>query len=257
MRNWMGNLASRPRDRGHSVLEAATPDFARLRRGKPLDMTKSSICFAVAIVVLSALCAFFDLVSMASLVVTSLALWVTAVITTFVGLLWFSNRLGFKRWKASPRPIIFMLKVIAVGLVAMTVSGFVAPTGLAEKDNDPQAELAAMYIADQRDRWSGRFMYMPWRDHRRLERAREMIEQEENLHVDARFHLAMLLQHGNVPSDFESAYNLAISAAESGHTDAEWLAKAAFDRWQLSIGKPQKYDTQSKVTIGLGGVQRD
>jgi hypothetical protein len=65
----------------------------------------------------------------------------------------------------------------------------------------------------------------------------------------------MILQHGDRPRDYELAHFLALASLESGYKDAEFLAKATYDRWQISLGKTQKYGTQSRVRIGITGIQ--
>src|SRR6266704_739264 len=44
--------------------------------------------------------------------------------------------------------------------------------------------------------------------------------------------------------NFWKAHELAMRGAELGHPTCRWLAAAAYDRWLMNQGKPQKYGTQ-------------
>ncbi len=46
------------------------------------------------------------------------------------------------------------------------------------------------------------------------------------------------------PQHYELANLLAQQAMRRGYTAAGWLCAATFDRWMLSLGRPQKYGTQ-------------
>jgi transposase len=58
------------------------------------------------------------------------------------------------------------------------------------------------------------------------------------------FHAAMVFQHGETLDDFWRAHELAKRGAELGHPNCRWLTAAAYDRWLMNQGKPQKYGTQ-------------
>lgn len=62
---------------------------------------------------------------------------------------------------------------------------------------------------------------------------------------------AFLFQHGDCPAAYELANRLAAQAIAAGerpggtvHSTARWIYAATYDRWQRSLGKPQKYGTQ-------------
>src|ERR1051326_5012876 len=59
------------------------------------------------------------------------------------------------------------------------------------------------------------------------------------------FHAAVLFQHGERLEHWAQAHLLARTAAEGGHPRARYLAAAAYDRWLMRQGKPQKYGTNS------------
>jgi hypothetical protein len=58
------------------------------------------------------------------------------------------------------------------------------------------------------------------------------------------YHAAQFFQHGDEPEDAWHAYALAREATERGEERARWLTAAAYDRWLVYQGKPQKYGTQ-------------
>ena len=61
---------------------------------------------------------------------------------------------------------------------------------------------------------------------------------------EALYHTAWLFNHGEKPSEVRLAHDLAREAAERGYAPARWLAAAAYDRWCMYEGRPQKYGTQ-------------
>ena len=66
------------------------------------------------------------------------------------------------------------------------------------------------------------------------------------------FHAAWLLHHGDGPDEARQAHELAREAAATGGADgARWLAAAAYDRWCMYEGRPQRYGTQL-VPDGVG-----
>lgn len=60
------------------------------------------------------------------------------------------------------------------------------------------------------------------------------------------YHVAMIFQHGDSPSDYKNAHQLAKKAMEMGEEKAKWLFAATLDRWLLSMEKSQKFGTQFK-----------
>lgn len=58
------------------------------------------------------------------------------------------------------------------------------------------------------------------------------------------YHVAWLLNHGDEPAEARRAHELAREAADAGHRPARWLAAAAYDRWCMYEGRPQRYGTQ-------------
>lgn len=105
------------------------------------------------------------------------------------------------------------------------------------------AELRALYEADQQDRRGELSVQVAERDRVRRKRVRELLAAGLTSAEDY-YHAAMIFQHGEVPEDFGQAHELALKSAEMGHRPGRWLAAAAYDRWLMRQGRPQKYGTQ-------------
>lgn len=122
----------------------------------------------------------------------------------------------------------------------------------------PSALLAALYAEDVREHGAvppaGTPEYRALRERDRERRAHVEIALDA-LHApggaspdgpspDDLFHAAWLFNHGETPADARRGHELAHEAAQRGHRRARWLAAAAFDRWCMYEGRPQKYGTQ-------------
>ena len=111
-------------------------------------------------------------------------------------------------------------------------------------------ELAALYEADRRDhatpRMAGTIEYaeMRRRDAGRRARAAAILRDELPTDPADWYHAAWLFNHGDTAADAETAFRLAERAAASGHAPARWLSAAAYDRWCMYSGRPQKFGTQ-------------
>ncbi len=111
-------------------------------------------------------------------------------------------------------------------------------------------ELQALYEEDQADRRAFEQLdreqpqQVLQRDRARRQRVEELVESEALQAPEDYFHAAMVFQHGETLEDFWRAHELAKRGAELGHPTARWLTAAAYDRWLMNQGKPQKYGTQ-------------
>ncbi len=107
------------------------------------------------------------------------------------------------------------------------------------------AELRGIYQADQADR-QGEDLGpdVAERDWARRRRVEALLAAGEAQDGPDFYHAAMVFQHGSGPEDFRRAHELALRAAELGHRPGRWLAAAAYDRWLMNQGRPQKYGTQ-------------
>ncbi len=111
-------------------------------------------------------------------------------------------------------------------------------------------ELLRMYEADVADHRQGltagtpEYASMRALDRKRRSAVQEMIDRGEVTQPEDYFHAARIFQHGDIPEDARLAFELASKAAEGGYRPAKWLSAAAYDRWLVYQGKPQKYGTQ-------------
>lgn len=112
------------------------------------------------------------------------------------------------------------------------------------------AALAALFAADRREHADVPPVGTP--AYRRL-RARDAARRREASALLAAiprpaladlYHAAWLFNHGDAPEEALRAYGLASAAAARGHGPAAWLAAAAFDRWCMYDGRPQRFGTQ-------------
>ncbi len=111
-------------------------------------------------------------------------------------------------------------------------------------------ELQTLFEQDQADRRAfeqldhEQIQQMLQRDRARRQRVEELVGSEALQAPEDYFHAAMVFQHGETLEDFWQAHNLAGRGAELGHPNCRWLTAAAYDRWLMNQGKPQRYGTQ-------------
>jgi hypothetical protein len=115
------------------------------------------------------------------------------------------------------------------------------------------AELATLFAADHAEHGAvppvgtPEYAALRARDRERRTRARTVLHQLRAAGApapEALYHTAWLLNHGDEPGEARLAHDLAREAAEHGYAPARWLAAAAYDRWCMYEGRPQKYGTQ-------------
>jgi TPR repeat protein len=125
------------------------------------------------------------------------------------------------------------------------------PVGPAPEE--PATLLAALYADDQREHGavppvdSPAYQRLRQRDRERRGRAEGALAALRTAGApppEALYHAAWLFQHGEGPAEAHLAHELAREAAERGHRPARWLAAAAYDRWCMYEGRPQRYGTQ-------------
>jgi len=78
----------------------------------------------------------------------------------------------------------------------------------------------------------------------RISNVKETLESHKNLSGDDYFHACIIFMHGDCPEDFKDAYNLALKAVDHSYKGAKRFAAAAFDKWLMYQGKPQKFGLQ-------------
>ena len=120
-------------------------------------------------------------------------------------------------------------------------------------------ELEFAYQTDQKDRKTLKsyldFSELNRRDELRLEQVKDLYRKGAISKSMDKFHAAFVFHHSDNSKDYEVASKLASEAAKDPNLkenyQVQWLAKAAYDRWMLSIGKPEKYNTQNKFSIEM------
>ena len=151
--------------------------------------------------------------------------------------------------------IPFFIVILAfLGLLV----GFIKPlpSPIPKNETSVSEYLAYMRQTDQSDRKNIKvyFKTLVWgsseamkRDSIRLNKSLKLIENDTaKLGPEDKYNAAMILQHGEKPEHYKKAHELAAQAAKHKIQNAPWLEKAAYDRWQLSIGNEQQYGTQKK-----------
>ena len=107
-------------------------------------------------------------------------------------------------------------------------------------------DLLALYQADQDDHQrelrhdAPGYPAMRRRDRERRQRVAALLAVADDMTAQDRYHAAWVLNHGDAPDDAWQAHALAKRAADDGHRPARWLAAAAFDRWRMYRGEPQR-----------------
>jgi hypothetical protein len=112
-------------------------------------------------------------------------------------------------------------------------------------------ELRLIFEEDQGDRASGLVAELvPERDADRRHRVAAAIDAGGLVEPADYYNAAMVFQHGVDLGDYWRAHELAVKAADRGYRQARWLAAAAYDRWLMSQGRPQKYGTRYRAAAG-------
>jgi hypothetical protein len=112
-------------------------------------------------------------------------------------------------------------------------------------------ELRGLFDEDQADRRSQLPADLAERDQRRRRRVEQLLAEGTVADPDDLFHAAMVFQHGADRAHYLRSHELAKRAADLGSTrPARWLAAAAYDRWLMTGGLPQKYGTQYRFANG-------
>jgi hypothetical protein len=109
------------------------------------------------------------------------------------------------------------------------------------------AELRAIFEADQGDRRSGMGPELAARDRDRRRRVLELLAAGDVVDGADYYHAAMVFQHGGSLASYRRARELALRAVELGHPPARWLAAAALDRLLVRQGRRQRYGTQYRM----------
>lgn len=111
-------------------------------------------------------------------------------------------------------------------------------------------ELLDLYRADESEHGRGlklgtrEYEAMRTRDRQRRHRVAEVVAASGSLTPEDYYHAAWIFNHGDTPEDAWRGHTFAKHAVALGSRPARWLAAAAYDRWLMYQGRPQKYGTQ-------------
>ncbi|MFV8282634.1 hypothetical protein ACNKXS_13875 [Christiangramia marina] len=128
------------------------------------------------------------------------------------------------------------------------------------KSENIEANLKYAYETDQSDRKELRsyvkfISKLDERDSLRLSQVKDIYSENKITDPLNQFHAAFIFHHSNNSADYKIASGLASQAARSkvleSNLTAQWLKKAAYDRFMLSIGKQEKYKTQNKFSFEI------
>lgn len=108
--------------------------------------------------------------------------------------------------------------------------------------------LKKMYEEDQKAREAEHINWkeLTKQDSVRRSIVKSMIKQNVLSTSNDYYHAAMVFQHGKDSTSYKLAWDYSLKAAmmDSTNTNARWLSAASYDRYLISIGKPQVYGTQ-------------
>lgn len=110
-------------------------------------------------------------------------------------------------------------------------------------------ELRNLYEQDQADRSGGgdiNWGMVYEHDSQRRERVLELLDSGKVITSEDYRHASMVFQHGADTTAARLAHSMAQAAVrlDSTNAGAKWLVAAAWDRYQMRLGKPQWYGTQ-------------
>lgn len=194
---------------------------------------------------------FYSLMSFLLLAVIALSL--TALLVVGIVKLFRSNL--HPKWVKLP---LLTAAVCASGVLV----GLLRPLNPAVvSTGDASSMLAYAYETDQADRMTiGAYLGLfeddlAKRDSIRLMQVNQLYKDNQiSLPMD-KFYAAFVFHHSKKTEFFEIAQKLAGEAASVSELKdnyvVQWLAKATYDRWMVSLGKPEKYGTQDKFSVSI------
>ena len=112
------------------------------------------------------------------------------------------------------------------------------------------ATLKMLFESDRADhaipKVAGTPMYVEMRnkDTQRRREVQSILCNETDFEATDYYHAAWILNHGDTIDEAELAFRLAKKSIELGYPHGRWLYAAAFDRWLMYSGLPQKFGTQ-------------
>lgn len=154
--------------------------------------------------------------------------------------------------------ILYWIGIICItGILASLFTPYNEPIIETKNTSD---NLTHAYQTDQKDRQKLRSYITPiskmeYRDSLRLEQVRNYQKSGELRTAMDKFHAAFIFHHSDNKADYRTASELAKEAASSEELSdnytVQWLSRAAYDRYMVSIGKPEKYNTQNNFSLEI------
>lgn len=155
------------------------------------------------------------------------------------------DRLGDLPTHHLTRAGVFVAGVFVVAIVGGSVLAVgAAPPAVPAEDWPADRQLNYLEWTDQRDRETGAVIDRR-RDYRRAERVLSLLTAGKADSPEEWLDAAVVLHHGTCPAHFELANRLAVAANESAAVTATDWVRLTYDRWQVSMGEPQRYGTQT------------
>lgn len=178
---------------------------------------------------------------------------VTLLHLIFIGLISIFKKLNNRNFKI---PLI----IISICVIGIVISFFRPYDEPIIKTKNLSNKLKYAYKTDQSDRKELRSFIsiiskLEERDSIRLKQVKNLYLQDKILDPIDKFHAAFIFHHSDFVDDYKIASKLASDAADNTNLKdnytVQWLKKASYDRYMISIGKPEKYNTQNKFSIEL------
>jgi hypothetical protein len=215
---------------------------------------KYLLSIALSILAITILSIFFEVTGLISYGLIVLSVWLAIAIIVIWCIFWVLLKTHLiKRLFHLLSSLKLSLILLITGFAGIAFENIYALPAVPSPALSINEQLSYVYKTDQGDRLALRFINLTERDQERLQRVIEILEKKETLSPENLYQAATILQHGTKSEHYELAYSLAKQSNEMGYENE--LYKAAYDRWMLSLGKPQKYGTQSTATFTLFGVQ--
>jgi hypothetical protein len=195
---------------------------------------------------------FVNIIGPISLLLVVLGLCALVVISVTLVLMLALRAAKFRKRPVSAAALQIPAFAVLCGALGLAAGLFGGPAALPSAKTSVSRELTYIYNTDQGDRFTLRWL-RPERDAVRLSRVLELHKQGLITNPVDQLNATMVLQHGNDSTHYRLAHELAKAALDGwvatpgrSKEEAEWLMKATYDRWMLSIGKPQVYGTQKE-----------
>lgn len=184
-----------------------------------------------------------------------------AIVVLSLAMLMVAGLVKIFRNKLNPNWVRVPLTIVAICVAGVLIGLFRPLEPAIVTTSNVSDQLAYAYKTDQADRMTvkayvGLFKdSMATRDSIRLEQVNQLYKNNQISEPLDKFYAAFVFHHSKKSAFYEIAQQLAGEAADVHELKndyvVQWLAKATYDRWMVSLGKPQKYGTQEKFSVSV------